>query len=104
VFFIILPYDAAQSGGTAGSGQLTLEDGDVAWQRPAALAPGLGLASEGPSLGRLAWAQWRTEHSMARQGQKRRGGWRRRRMIEVPLGMVVAERGGRMAARLTSAE
>jgi hypothetical protein len=44
----------------------------MAWHRPAvpAPAPGLGPGSDGPSLGRLAWARRRTEHGRVRQGTK----------------------------------
>jgi len=38
--------------GTVGSGQLAAEDGGATWQWPAAPAPGLGLASNGPSPAR----------------------------------------------------
>ena len=38
--------------GAAGSGQLAVEDGGAAWQRPVAPSPGLGLASDGP----LSWS------------------------------------------------
>jgi hypothetical protein len=38
----------------AGSGQPATGDGGATWQRPATLAPGLGLASDGPFPGYLA--------------------------------------------------
>jgi len=43
-----------------------------------------GLASDGPSPGRLAWARQRTEHSMVQQGTEAPWG------MEAALGMAVA--------------
>ena len=64
--------------GAVGSGQPAAEDGGVAWQRPAALVPGLGPASDGliswpPGLG---VANDGARHG-AREGRRRRGRWRR---------------------------
>jgi len=51
VFFTILPYDAAQSGGTASSGQLETEDGGRRLMGGrvgrAAGGPGAGAAEDG---------------------------------------------------------
>jgi len=50
-FFTLLPYEAAQSGRTAGSDQPLAKDGGAAWQQLATPAPGLGPSSDGP----LSW-------------------------------------------------
>ena len=43
---LLLPYDAAHSGGTTGSGQPAVEDGGAAWHWPTMSMPGLGPAND----------------------------------------------------------
>jgi hypothetical protein len=68
VLTILLSYDTTKSEGTVDFGKPGAEDGGAAWQRLAAPTLAWAQPASAHSLGRLAWARWKTEHDMVWQG------------------------------------